>query len=75
MFERDKAKKLASRAGSSETWMHFKALRNKVNIAKKRPKSNIIIRFSRITGVTLRTHGKGLIPFSVKYRNPPESIA
>ena len=38
MFERDKAKKLASRAGSSETWMHFKALRNKVNIAIKKAK-------------------------------------
>lgn len=33
MFERDKAKKLVSRAGSSETWMHFNALRNKVNTA------------------------------------------
>ena len=33
MFERDKAKKLASRAGSSETWMHFNALRTKVNTA------------------------------------------
>ena len=38
MFERDKAKKLASRAGSSETWMRFKALRNKVDTAIKKVK-------------------------------------
>ena len=38
MFERDKAKKLASRAGSSDTWMHLKALRNKVNITIKKAK-------------------------------------
>ena len=73
MFGRDKAKKLASRAGSSETRTRLKALRIKVNTAIKRQKSHIIIRFSRTTGVTLRTLGKGLIPFSVKY--PFESIA
>ena len=38
MFERDKAKKLESRVGSSETWMRFKALRNKVNTTIKKAK-------------------------------------
>ena len=38
MFERDKAKKLASRVESGKTWMRFKALRNKVNTAIKKAK-------------------------------------
>ena len=46
MFERDKAKKLASRVGSSATWMRFKALRNKVDTAIKRGK----IRFQEQPG-------------------------
>ena len=76
MFERDKAKKLASRVGSSETWMHFKALRNTVNITIKKAKVEYYNSFFKDNrGNIIRTRGKGLIPFSVKYRNPPESMA
>ena len=73
VFERDKAKKLASRVGSSETWMHFKALKNKVNITIKKAKVEYYNWFFKDNRVTLRTRGNGLIPFSVNtatHQNP-----
>ena len=60
MFERDKAKKLASRAGCSETWMHFKALRNKVNIAIKKAKVEYYNSFFKNNQGNIKNTWKGI---------------
>ena len=60
MFEREKAKKLASRAGSSETWMHFKALRNKVNITIKKAEVEYYNSFFKNNWGNIKNTWKGI---------------
>ena len=60
MFERDKAKKLASRAGSSDTWMHLKALRNKVNITIKKAKVEYYNSFFKNNQGNIKNTWKGI---------------
>ena len=60
LFERDKAKILASRAGSSETWMHFKALRNKVNITIKKAKVEYYNSFFKNNRGNIKKTWKGI---------------
>ena len=70
MFERDKAKKLASRAGSNETWMRFKALRNKVNTAIKKAKVSYYNSFFKNNRGNIKNTWKGINTIFSKIPQP-----